>query len=159
MPSVSVSSKNMKLRGTLACSSISTTTLNRNLNGVRRGRRSSLEKFSLPLCLSSDPTRTTLTLMRSEVGIRIGDREKESESGGNRIADIRNAFFPSADRRRATDDSAVGLTPRVYVDSSQCLQRENVESETLKRGIVCHFSFCVERNNIFTFDPAPYVHT
>ena len=56
------------------------------------------------------------------------------------------------------DDSAVGFTPRVYVDSSQCLQRGNVESETLKRGIVCHFSFCVERNNIFTFDPAPYLH-
>ena len=77
---------------------------NKTLNNVRgsRGRRSR-KKFSLAI----DPTRTTLTLMRSEVGIRIGDREKESESGGNRIADIRNAFFPSAD----SDDSAVGSRP------------------------------------------------
>ena len=38
------------------------------------------------------------------------------ESGGNRIADIRNAFFPSAGADSDNEDLAVGFTPRVCVD-------------------------------------------
>ena len=40
----------------------------------------------------------------------------KKESGGNRIADIRNAFFPSAGADSDNEDLAVGFTPRVCVD-------------------------------------------
>ena len=50
---------------------------------------------------------------------RGGNAGRKESGGGNRIADIRNAFFPSAGADNDDEDLAVGFTPRVCVDS-QC---------------------------------------
>ena len=73
----------------------------------------------------------------------VGMRGKES-GGGNRIADIRNAFFPSAGADSDDEDLAVGFTPRVCVDSQCSACRGRREQDYNKR-----VDETVERNMTF----------